>query len=266
MAEEIRTTAAGPGQGTRNAGFDLSGRVAVVTGGSRGLGLAIAWSLAAAGAAVVIASRKHDACERVATEIESQTGAAAMPYAVHVGRWDELEPFADAVYKRFGRVDVLVNNAGMSPLYESIDSVTEELFDKTIAVNLKGPFRLSAIIGTRMANQAGGSIINISSAGAAHPRPHILPYAAAKAGLNALTVGLAHALGPAVRCNAIMAGTFLTDVSLSWDPQTTTSRAASFALRRIGEPAEITGAVLYLASDLSSYVTGSILAVDGGQP
>jgi NAD(P)-dependent dehydrogenase (short-subunit alcohol dehydrogenase family) len=245
---------------------DLTGRVAIVTGGSRGLGRAIAWALARAGADVVIASRKLDACEALAAEIESQTAATAMPYAVHVGRWAELEPFTDAVYERFGRVDVLVNNAGMSPLYDSLVSITEDLFDKTIAVNLKGPFRLSALVGTRMATHGGGSIINISSAGAVHPRPAILPYAAAKAGLNALTVGLARALGPAVRCNAIMAGTFRTDVSQSWDPAEIAARTERFALRRVGEPTEITGAVLYLASDLSSYTTGSILTVDGGQP
>lgn len=247
-------------------GYGLSGRVAVVTGGSRGLGRAIVWSLARAGANVVIASRKLAACAELAAQVTASTPVSAMPCALHVGRWGELEPFTDAVYERFGQVDILVNNAGMSPLYESVDSVTEELFDKTIAVNLKGPFRLSALIGTRMARGDRGSIINITSAGAAHPRPHILPYAAAKAGLNALTVGLAHTLGPAVRCNAVMAGTFRTDVSRSWDPAATARRTEEFALRRLGEPGEITGAVLYLASDLSSYTTGSILTVDGGQP
>ena len=165
-----------------------------------------------------------------------------------------------------GSVDVLVNNAGMSPLYDSVDSVSEELFDKVLAVNLKGPFRLSALVGTRMAAGAGGSIINISSVGAVHPRPNILPYAAAKAGLNALTEGLARTFGPSVRVNAIMAGTFLTDVSKAWDMEAFAERAKGFALERGGEPHEIVGAALYLASDLSSYTTGSILTVDGGQP
>ena len=255
-----------PGPTPVDRGYGLSGRVAVVTGGSRGLGRAIVWSLARAGAHVVIASRKPAACAELAAEVTTGTLVTAMPCALHVGHWDELEPFANTVYERFGQVDILVNNAGMSPLYESVDSVTEELFDKTIAVNLKGPFRLSALVGTRMAHDGRGSIINISSAGAAHPRPHILPYAAAKAGLNALTVGLAHTLGPAVRCNAIMAGTFRTDVSRSWDPALIARRTEQFALRRLGDPEEITGAVLYLASDLSSYTTGSILTVDGGQP
>jgi NAD(P)-dependent dehydrogenase (short-subunit alcohol dehydrogenase family) len=249
-----------------SSAFGLADRVALVTGGSRGLGRAIVEGFACAGAHVVIASRDGAACAQVATQIEASTGRTALPYAVHVGHWDELEPMVDAVYERFGRLDVLVNNAGMSPLYDSVQSVSEELFDKVIDVNLKGPFRLAAVAGERMARAGGGSIINISSVGAVHPRPHILPYAAAKAGLNALTVGLAHAFGPAVRCNAILAGTFLTDVSKSWDAAAFAARATGFALRRGGEPDEIVGAALYLASDASSYTTGSLITVDGGQP
>src|SRR5829696_3152737 len=248
------------------AAFDLSGRVAVVTGGSRGLGLAIARGLAAAGADIVVASRNLESCAKAATTIAEATGRTAVAHGVHVGRWDQLDGLVDAVYERFGRLDVLVNNAGMSPLYDSVDSVSEELFDKILAVNLKGPFRLAALAGTRMAEAGSGSIINVSSMGAVRPRPHILPYAAAKAGLNALTIGLAHTFGPGVRCNAIMAGTFLTDVSHSWDRETFAARAATFAARRGGEPEEIVGAALYLASDASSYTTGAILTVDGGQP
>jgi NAD(P)-dependent dehydrogenase (short-subunit alcohol dehydrogenase family) len=249
-----------------SSAFSLADQVALVTGGSRGLGRAIAEGFARAGAHVVIASRDSAACAQAAAQIEALTGRAALPYAVHVGHWDELEPMIDTVYARFGRLDVLVNNAGMSPLYDSVQSISEELFNKVIDVNLKGPFRLAAVAGERMARAGGGSIINISSAGAVHPRPHILPYAAAKAGLNALTVGLAHAFGPAVRCNAILAGTFLTDVSKSWDPGAFAARAAGFALRRGGEPDEIVGAALYLASAASSYTTGALLTVDGGQP
>jgi NAD(P)-dependent dehydrogenase (short-subunit alcohol dehydrogenase family) len=245
--------------------FDLSGRVALVTGATRGLGREIADGFASAGASIVVVSRKADACEKVAAEIAETAGVATLPYAAHVGRWSELDGLVDAAYDRFGRVDVLVNNAGMSPLYDTVDSVSEELFDKVVAVNLKGPFRLAALVGTRMAAGTGGSIINISSGGALRPRPDILPYAAAKAGLNALTMGVAYAFGPSVRCNAIVAGTFLTDVSASWDMDAFNVRAQAFALQRAGQPDEIVGAALYLASDASSYTTGSLLTVDGGQ-
>lgn len=246
--------------------FDLTGRVALVTGGSRGLGRAMVAGFARAGADVVIASRDGARCAEYAREITAATGRAALGVGVHVGHWAELDGLVDAAYQRFGRVDILVNNAGMSPRYGAVSDVTEDLFDKVTAVNLKGPFRLAALVGTRMAEGGGGSIINISSMAAVRPRADVLPYAAAKAGLNAITVGLAHAFGPAVRCNAIMAGTFLTDVSRSWDPAVFAARAERFALRRGGQPDEIVGAALYLASEASSYTTGAVIAVDGGQP
>jgi NAD(P)-dependent dehydrogenase (short-subunit alcohol dehydrogenase family) len=245
--------------------FDLSGKVALVTGGSRGLGREMVAGFAQAGADVVIASRDAAACAAYAAEITAATGRRAIGYGVHVGHWNELDPLVEAAYDAFGRVDVLVNNAGMSPLYESVDKLSEDLFDKVIAVNLKGPFRLAALVGTRMAAGDGGSIINISSAAAVRPRPDVLPYAAAKAGLNALTAGLARTFGPTVRCNAIMAGTFLTDVSTAWDKDLFSERSRGFALQRGAEPTEVVGTALYLASDASSYTTGAVITVDGGQ-
>jgi NAD(P)-dependent dehydrogenase (short-subunit alcohol dehydrogenase family) len=246
--------------------FDLSGRVAVVTGGSRGLGRAMVSAFAVAGADVVIASRNERSCVDYAAEIERDTGRSAMPYGLHVGHWDELEPFVDAVYQRFGHLDILVNNAGMSPVYDTAAQVSEALMDKVLDVNLKGPFRLTALVGPRMAADRGGSIINVSSAASLHPRPNVLPYAAAKAALNALTVGFAHAYGPSVRCNAIVAGTFMTDISKAWDLDAFAERAKEFALGRGGRPDEIAGTALYLASDASSYTTGSLVTIDGGQP
>jgi NAD(P)-dependent dehydrogenase (short-subunit alcohol dehydrogenase family) len=246
-------------------GFGLGGKVAVVTGGSRGLGRAIVLGLAAAGADVVIASRKVDACRAVAAEVEA-AGRRALAVACHVGVWDDLTRLVAATVDRFGRIDVLVNNAGMSPLYDSPETVSEELFDKVIAVNLKGPYRLSALVGARMAAGEGGAIVNISSVSAIRPTPAELPYAAAKAGLNALTTGLAQAYGPAVRVNAIMCGPFRTDVSRHWDTarMEATVRATQ-AIGRVGEPDEVVGAVLYLASPLASYTTGATLRVDGGR-
>ena len=243
--------------------FDLSGRVALVTGGTRGLGLAIARAFSSAGADVVVASRKEDACRDVAAKLRA-AGGRAVGHACHVGRWDDLERLVDAAYGEFGRVDVLVNNAGVSPLYPTLAGVSEELFDKVIAVNLKGPFRLSALVGERMVAGDGGSIINISSTGAVRPTGDIVPYSAAKAGLNALTVGFADALGPKVRVNAIMPGPFLTTIAESWDMDMLAERTRTYPLRRAGLAAEIVGAALYLAGDASSYTTGSILTVDGG--
>jgi NAD(P)-dependent dehydrogenase (short-subunit alcohol dehydrogenase family) len=246
--------------------FDLTGKVAVVTGGTRGLGKEMARAFARAGAVVVIASRKQDACDHVAAELREETGQRVVGLALHVGRWDDLETFVQQVLTLLGRIDILVNNAGLSPVYDEITSVSEDLFDKVIDVNLKGPFRLSALVATHMIEYGGGSIINITSAGAVHPRPDILPYAAAKAGLNALTVGMARAYGPTVRVNAIMAGTFLTDISKAWSPEAFAKRAATFALQRGGRPDEIVGTALYLASEASSYTTGAVVTVDGGQP
>ena len=246
--------------------FDLTGRVIVVTGGSRGLGRAMVQAFAESGAAVVVASRDAESCVKVAREVADETGARTLGLGLHVGDWDALEPFVDEVERELGPIDVLVNNAGMSPVYDSATAITEALFDKVVDVNLKGPFRLSVLVGDRMAARSGGSIINITSMGAVRPRPHILPYAAAKAGLNALTTGLAHTYGPSVRVNAIMAGTFLTDISKAWDAEVFARRSQTFALKRGGEPDEIVGTALYLASDASSYTTGAVIAVDGGQP
>ena len=243
--------------------FDLSGRVAVVTGGTRGLGLAMAHGFARAGAEVVVVSRKPEACEEVAAALRAE-GAKAAACACHVGHWDRLDGLVEDVYRDFGRVDVLVNNAGVSPQYGKLSEVTEELFDKVVSVNLKGPFRLAALVGERMVEAGGGSIINVSSTGAVRPTRDIVPYAAAKAGVNAMTVGLAHALGPSVRANAIMPGPFLTSIASAWDMELFTQLARTFPLRRAGEAEEIVGAALYLASDASSYTTGTILTVDGG--
>ena len=245
--------------------FDLSGKVAVVTGGSRGLGRAMSFGFAEHGAVVVVASRKEDACRATADEITAATGQKALGLACHVGKWEDCDLLVEQVYDAFGRIDVLVNNAGSSPLYPSLPEVSEELFDKVIAVNLKGPFRLCSLIGTRMAQGTGGSIINVSSVAAAVPTPAEIPYATAKAGLNNLTVAMARALAPRVRVNGIMAGPFLTDVSKAWDPEAADRMIRrAIPLRRGGQPEEVVGAALYLASEASSFTTGAIVKVDGG--
>jgi NAD(P)-dependent dehydrogenase (short-subunit alcohol dehydrogenase family) len=219
---------------------------------------------AAAGAHVVIASRNAESCRALANEVKQHTGCRALAVGCHVGHWDELAGLADAAYAEFGRVDVLVNNAGMSPLYPDIGSITEALWDKVFDVNLKGPFRLSQLVGGRMVETGGGAIINISTAGTLKPRPNIVPYAAAKAGVNVLTEALAHAFGPTVRVNAIVPGTFFSDISKAWDMEQFARDSEAFALGRGGEVEEIVGAALYLASDAASYTTGALLRVDGG--
>lgn len=245
--------------------FDLSGRVAVVTGGSRGLGLEMSLAFARAGADVLIASRKQDACDAAAARVAEETGRRCLGAAYHAGRWEDSDRLAELAYEEFGRVDVLVNNAGMSPLYESLTAVSEELYDKVLGVNLRGPFRLSSLIGERMAAGDGGSIINVSSIAAVQPTPNELPYGMAKAGLNALTLGLARAYAPKVRVNCIMPGPFLTDISKAWDMEAFEKRAReAIPLRRGGRPDEVVGAALYFASAASSYTTGAILKIDGG--
>ncbi|MBB3601369.1 NAD(P)-dependent dehydrogenase (short-subunit alcohol dehydrogenase family) [Mycolicibacterium sp. BK556] len=245
--------------------FDLTGKVVLVTGGSRGLGREMAMAAARCGADVIIASRKFDACEATAKEIEDETGRTAMPYGVHVGHWDELDGLVAAVYDRFGKLDVLVNNAGMSPTYDKLSNVSEKLFDAVMNLNLKGPFRLSALVGERMVDGGGGVIINVSTHGSLRPHPSFIPYAASKAGLNAMTEGLAAAFGPTVRVNTLMPGPFLTDISKAWDFGSE-NPFGRHALQRAGEPHEIIGAALFLMSDASSFTTGSILRADGGIP
>jgi NAD(P)-dependent dehydrogenase (short-subunit alcohol dehydrogenase family) len=246
--------------------FDFTGKVVLVTGGSRGLGRQMSLAFAERGADVIVASRKLPACEEVAKEIEAK-GRRALAYACHVGHWDELDGLVAAAYQKFGRVDVLINNAGLSPLYPSLEEISEDLWDKVVALNLKGPFRLSALVGSRMAKGAGGSIINISSTASLNPSPTSEPYGAAKAGLNAITRSFAFAYGPKVRVNCIVAGPFLTDISKAWDMQAFKQhQAPRLALKRGGEPNEIVGAALYLASDSASFTSGTLVRVDGGTP
>ena len=245
--------------------FDLSGKVALITGGSRGLGRQMALAFAEHGADVIVTSRKLDNCEAVAREIEAK-GRAALAIGCHVGHWGECDALVEAAYARFGKVDILVNNAGMSPLYPKLSAVSEELFDKVVGVNLKGPYRLSALIGERMAAGDGGCIINVSSNAAVEASPGSEPYGAAKAGLNSLTRSLAFAFGKTVRVNCIQAGPFLTDISKAWTADTFEVFKTRLALGRGGEPEEIVGAALFLASPAASFTTGAVIRVDGGAP
>ncbi len=242
----------------------LDGKIAVVTGGSRGIGRSIVLGFARAGADVVIASRKIEACESVAEEVRATTGQRALAVATHVGRWADCDRLADEVYEHFGRCDVLVNNAGMSPHYPDLDSISEEYYDKVQGVNLKGPFRLSARVGARMVDHGGGSIINVSTIGSLRPGAHELVYACAKAGLNALTIGLAEAYAPTVRANAILPGAVATDIVDAWSDEMKRGAVQMTPLGRMALPDDYIGPALWLASDASAFVTGVLVRVDGG--
>ncbi|MBN4083066.1 glucose 1-dehydrogenase [bacterium AH-315-B06] len=244
--------------------IDMTGKIVLITGGSRGMGRAMAMGFAEAGADIAVTSRKIDSCKAVAREIEA-LGRHAFAHACHVGHWEQVNELIEAVYSHFGTIDVLINNAGMSPIYDRAADISEALYDKVLDVNLKGPFRLCAEIGQRMIDSGGGSIINVSSTGAVQPRKNIITYAAAKAGLNAMTEAFANAYGPTVRVNGIMPGPFLTDISKAWDMEAFQKRARTrIALQRGGEADEVVGAALYLASEHASYTTGAILRIDGG--
>lgn len=244
--------------------LEATGKVVLVTGGSRGLGRAMALGFAEAGADVVVASRKLGPCEAVADEVRA-LGRRALAVSCHVGQWDQCAALVDTTMTELGRIDVLVNNAGIAPVPPSLIDITEDLFDKTIAVNLKGPLRLTALAAEHMA--PGGSVINISSKASLHPMAFTVVYAAAKAGLNALTKAAANEFGPkGIRVNAIVCGTFHTDslhASLpSEDLQA--QMAANVSLGRIAAAGEIVGTALYLASEASSYLTGELIVLDGG--
>jgi NAD(P)-dependent dehydrogenase (short-subunit alcohol dehydrogenase family) len=241
--------------------FDMSGKVVLVTGGSRGLGYEMVKGFARQGADVIVTSRKLEDCKAVAAEVE-RMGRRALAQACHVGRWSDIDALVAAAYEAFGRVDVLVNNAGIAPATASSLDMTEELIDKTFAVNFKGPFRLCALIGSRMAAGEGGSIINVTSTGAIRPEPQFGPYAGAKAALNVVTRSFAYEYGPKVRVNAIMCGPFWTDIAKSWREEV--DKTINSAARRIGRPEEIVTTALYLASPHSSYTTGTLIELSGG--
>jgi NAD(P)-dependent dehydrogenase (short-subunit alcohol dehydrogenase family) len=242
--------------------FDLTGKIALVTGGSRGLGREMVRAFAAHGADVVIVSRNLETCEQAAEEVRA-LGVRAKAYSAHVAKWDQIDPLIEAVYDEFGRLDILVNNAGMSPARPSHE-VTEDMFDSVLGLNFKGPFRLATQIGKRMYDGDGGVIINVSSSGGLMPLPNVVAYGAAKAALNAMTVSLAQEYRPRVRVNTLSAGPFLTDIAKSWTPEN--RERANNAVGRPGRPEEVVTSALFLASPSSSYVTSALVRVDGGLP
>lgn len=241
--------------------FDFTGKIALVTGGSRGLGYQMVKAFAERGADVIVSSRKLDACEAVAGEVRA-LGRRALAVACHAGRWDEIDALIERAYAEFGRIDILVNNAGMGPRMPSHE-VTEALFDSVVNLNFKGPFRLASQIAKRMADGAGGCIINVSSTGSLKPLPEVIPYGSSKAALNAMSVSLAAEYAPKVRVNTLSPGPFRTDIARAWPDQ----GRGPFPNPRgqAADPEDILTAALFLASPASINVTGSLVRCDGGQ-
>ena len=253
---------------TPAAAFDLTGKVAIVTGSTKGIGRAMVEGLAAAGARVVVSSRKQELCDTVAAEIASATGADVLPLACHVGDWDAIPAFVDGVVERFGRIDALVNNAGINPAPVTPSEMTLEYWRKVFSVNLEGPLRMSQQVAPVMRDGGGGSIVNIGTMAAYHAGPNICAYGASKAGLKNLTRTMAMEWAPwKVRVNLLSPGPFMSEMlegAAKRQEGYLDMVAGGTLMKRVADPSEIVGPVLYLASDASSYVTADDISVSGG--
>jgi NAD(P)-dependent dehydrogenase (short-subunit alcohol dehydrogenase family) len=248
--------------------FDLTGKVAIVTGSTKGIGRAMASGLAQAGATVVVSSRKQDLCDQVAKEIEAETGRSTLGLACHVGDWDAIPPFVETVRERFGKIDVLVNNAGITPTRMTPSEITLDVWRKIFSVNVEGPLRMTQCVAPVMRDNGGGSIVNIASMAAYSGGTVVCAYGASKAALVNLTKSQAQELVSwNVRVNVLSPGPFLSEMVEGAErnaPGFKDLIAGGTLMQRIADPAEIVGPVLYLASDASSFVTGDDISVSGG--
>jgi NAD(P)-dependent dehydrogenase (short-subunit alcohol dehydrogenase family) len=246
--------------------FRLDGKVALITGGARGLGRTMAGALAEAGADIALAGRSKEACRQAAEAIASATGRRVVSFAADVTKIDQVEQLANDVERELGKVDILVNNAGVN-IRGPIQQLTEADWDTVIDTNLKGPFLCARAIGPRMVSRGWGRVINLGSVLGVIALPGRAPYASSKAGIINLTRVLAlEWAGTGVTANAICPGAFATEMnrSLLDDPVKYKEFVAQIPMGRWGELEELTGAVVFLASDASSYMTGTPLFVDGG--
>ncbi len=248
--------------------FDLSGRTALVTGGTRGLGNAMARGLAEAGADVVITGRKQEGCDAAAAELAELTGRNVVGIACHMGEWAEIDTLLACANEAVGGLDILVNNAGINPVFMPIADITESYLDKLLAVNFKGPVRLAQLVGAQMIERGGGSIINIVTIGAYNGGPGVGPYSASKAALLNMTRVMAWEWAQhKVRVNAVAPGPFDTDMMRGAEaaiPGFNEGAAAATLQKRVADPDEIIGMIVYLASDASTFVTGGDFKVAGG--
>ena len=250
--------------------FSLKGKVALITGGSRGIGRAIALAFAEGGADVVISSRnkRPPELEKVAEEIRAK-GARALAIPAHVGKKEDVVNLVQRTLREFGRIDLLVNNAGANPVLSSLVDLTEEAFEKVMEVNLKGTLLMSQAVAKEMIKQGGGRIINISSVSGLRARADATgAYCISKAAMNMMTQVMARELAQHnILVNAIAPGSIKTEFSrVNWtDPERREQRIREIELKRFGEPEEVAGLALFLASEAGSFVTGEIIRVDGGQ-
>lgn len=247
--------------------FDLTGKVAVITGSTRGIGRAIAEEMAAAGARVVISSRKAEACEQVAGELKAQ-GFDALPVPCHIGDKIQLQNLVDKTLAQWGRIDVLVCNAAINPTYGPLSAMTDEAYDKIMNINVRSTFWLCNRVLPQMAELGGGSVILLSSIAGLRASAVIGVYGMSKAAEAALARNLALEWGPRnIRVNAIAPGLIKTDFAKAlWEDPVRVKRAEERTpLRRIGEPRDIAGVTVFLASEAGAYVTGQTLVADGGE-
>jgi NAD(P)-dependent dehydrogenase (short-subunit alcohol dehydrogenase family) len=246
--------------------FHLDGRVAIVTGGSRGLGAEIARGLVEQGATVVLSSRKQADLDVVAAELNGAREGSAHAIAAHAGRPEELARLVDQVMERLGRIDILVNNAGTNPYLGSMLEADLAAWDKTFEVNLRGYFIATQLCVRAWMGEHGGAILNIASTGGLRPSPGLGIYGVTKAGVVQLTRQLARELGGKVRVNCIAPGLFKTRFAQAlWDSEEIMRRVLEGnPMGRIGDPREIAGPAVFLVSDAASYVNGQVLVLDGG--
>ena len=247
--------------------FDLTGKVAVITGSSRGIGKAIAEQMAAAGAKVVISSRKPEACEPVAEELR-KSGHEATAIACHVGKKEDLQNLVDKTKQAYGQIDVLVCNAATNPVYGTTAELSDEAWDKIMETNVRGTFWLCNMVLPDMAAQGGGNVIVLSSIAGLRGNTVIGAYGVSKAAEAALVRNLAVEWGPKnIRVNAIAPGLVRTDFAkaLVEDPKRLEQAEQRTPVRRIGEPVDIAGVAMFLATPASAYVTGQTLVADGGE-
>ena len=248
--------------------FDLTGKVAIVTGSTKGIGRAMVSGMAAAGASVVVSSRKQALCDEIAAEVRAESGGEVLGLACHVGEWDAIPGFVESVVAHFGRIDVLVNNAGINPTPMNASQMTLDYWRKMFSVNLEGPLRMSQCVAPVMRDGGGGSIINIGTMAAYSGGPNVCAYGASKAALVNLTKSNAQEWAPwKVRVNAVSPGPIrseMTDGAEANTPGWYERSASATMQQRVAETEEVIGPVVYLASDAASFITGEDHCVSGG--